>query len=453
MLSVYSTCLSVPDDGVRDTVTTSEFLELRLDGQEWDSKHHGRFTLIHPEECSADAFSHIDDKILMLIDGITVAWNYLNNTYAAWKLGGNATTPIEVSSHHFRLLLRKYSTYRKIFTNSEYAMYITNEGVYGVRFPEFEPILKGYVVLSKAMAAILPVFSFHHEAVYDLDPTSDLIPIHAFGPDICLPIDGDHPFIYDVRQKASKAEASIELAKRIAELELPPHIVESIQEYISSGYQFAQPEVQPLTYTDHIARQIEEQYVSSIATGNFTVSRIGSSNSTGPYSFPSSQPENAMHVHRYRFSFNPADPTKSTLERVSSQAAVTRGYPTNPGDVLFANYHEKCDGSTATLWRESLWDERDEVNRKTALLLSMSEVPVGPLPTERGKGTSEGNGNEVVLGELQLVPLLDLHLEGYQITPDGPYPGDCMVDAASARAVVLWTNDEEVAYVDVIDIE
>ena len=332
-------------------------------------------------------------------------------------------------------------------------MYITNEGVYGVRFPEFEPILKGYVVLSNATAMIPPSFSFHHEAVYDLDPTSDLIPIHAFGPDVCLPVDGDHPFIYDVRQKASKAEESTELAKRIAELELPPHIVESIQEYIANGYQFPQPEVQPLTYTDHIARQIEEQYVSSIATGNFIVSRIGSSDSTGPYSFPSSQPENAMHVHRYRFSFNPADPTKSALERVSSQTAITRGYPTNPGDVLFANYHEKCDGSTVTLWRESLWDENDEVNRKTALLLSMSEVPVGPIPTMKGKGTSEGSEDGVALGELQLVPLLDLHLEGYQITPNSPYPGDCMVDAASARAVVLWTNEEQAAYVDVIDVE
>ena len=84
-----------------DAVTTSEFLELRLDGQEWDSTYHGRFTLIHPEDCGADAFSHIDDKILMLIDGVTVAWNYINNTYAAWKLGGNASKPIEVSSPRF----------------------------------------------------------------------------------------------------------------------------------------------------------------------------------------------------------------------------------------------------------------------------------------------------------------------------------------------------------------
>lgn len=56
----------------------------------------GDFTLIHPENMSAGSFAVVEDKVVMLVSGVTIAWNFVDNTFAAWKLSTVATTPVEV---------------------------------------------------------------------------------------------------------------------------------------------------------------------------------------------------------------------------------------------------------------------------------------------------------------------------------------------------------------------
>ena len=137
------------------------------------------------------------------------------------------------------------------------------------------------------------------------------------------------------------------------------------------------------------------------------------------------------------------DATKDITAATSKISPVKKQVGKNEGqnEEALASLRRRMAGPSSA--KAGLATDQDEINRKGALLLSMSDIPMGPLP----KTTLSERG------ELPLVPLIDMHA-GNSFLDDGhPWAGDCIVDPASARVVILWVDDSAIAHVELIEVE
>lgn len=309
-------------------------------------------------------------------------------------------------------------------------MYITSEGIHGVRFPTFDSIASGYVVYGSIKTILHPDFSVFHRTKYNLTPM-DLAPVQVVVPNRVTPVDKDHPYVYDVRQAVAKPKPNNPSDSVEDKLDLlAPDLAQAVRYYRATG-QLPPESLSSGSEADEHGNEFMEGHIAQLAAGDFTVSVL--------------EPDPGMEVHRHRFLFNASDPAKSTLELVSSQKALVRDYMKRPSVSFFANYYEHCDGQTVTLWREGLWSlgEDDERYYYTgALNLSMSNIPTELGPT--GKAPSSDRG------ELSLVPLIDPQADSLL---DGRMIVDCLMDPASGKAAILWRDNLGIGSVDLMEIE
>lgn len=70
-------------------VTSFEFLEIFLnDDNIFYHNNHSCFTLLHPEDAYVSAYSIVGTIIVALVGATTVIWDYVENAYASWNIGG-----------------------------------------------------------------------------------------------------------------------------------------------------------------------------------------------------------------------------------------------------------------------------------------------------------------------------------------------------------------------------
>ncbi|KAF6745160.1 hypothetical protein DFP72DRAFT_926613 [Ephemerocybe angulata] len=259
-------------------MTTHEFVELSfsIEDHKFHAQSSGRFSLIHSSETQIQAHSVIGDKIISLIDDVTIVWDHKRDVYAGWKLEG-VSTPSE------------------IFCNEEYIIYITNEGVQGITFPEYVPVTSDFVTLASLAETVrTPTFTIPFERPYELTRT-DLVPNLAWGSDICVPVGSDRHFLFDIRQSSFAVATTGD--------PLPPDAD-------------------------------EDEFEESELTGTLT-------------------------INRYALNYDPQSPSSSSLSLISTMThswpKELDNYPQcYPAKYLSACYYQWCDGqqSTVTVWSD-----------------------------------------------------------------------------------------------------
>ncbi|KAF6742185.1 hypothetical protein DFP72DRAFT_939589 [Ephemerocybe angulata] len=260
-------------------MTTHEFVELSfsVEDHKFHAQSSGRFSLIRSSETQIQAHSVMGDKIISLVDDVTIVWDHKHDVYAGWKLGG-VSTPSE------------------IFCNEGYIIYITNEGVQGITFPEYVPVTNEFVTLASLAETVrTPTFSIPFERPYDLART-DSVPNLAWGSDICVPVGSDRQFVFDIRESSFTESRSGE--------PIPQDIINSNE-------------------------------------------------------FEDSQLTGTLSIHRYALKYHSQSPSSSSLSFIGTTTHTMPyegiNYPQcYPAKYLSACYYQWCDGpqSTVTVWSD-----------------------------------------------------------------------------------------------------
>ncbi|KAJ3550915.1 hypothetical protein NMY22_g141 [Coprinellus aureogranulatus] len=140
------------------------------------------FVLVYPSSILdiADGFNIItsDGKVVFQFYGVTVLWDYLQSTFASWRLDGA-------------------SDYMELFLVDDHLVYISETGARGILIsdcPNQTPMEGGFVDLGDQQPPVLtPSFTLPHEVPYNFSRWDVL------APDICRPFDENKALIYDIK--------------------------------------------------------------------------------------------------------------------------------------------------------------------------------------------------------------------------------------------------------------
>ncbi|KAF6743133.1 hypothetical protein DFP72DRAFT_1102080 [Ephemerocybe angulata] len=342
------------------------FLELRWTAEHTFTVHHlGSLALVHNLEISMQSLQSLSiagSRIIILLGDTTVVWDYQRNSYTGWRLMG-VSSPSE------------------LFSNDRYVLYLTNEGIHGVSFLDFNPIAGGYVKMDTLFAHLeSPVFSvYFKEGPYDLIGNT-LLPNKVWVSDSDIPIDGETDLNIYIRESSFTLKVDRESEALPSQLRPDGRW----EQELPGGYDI-----------DHFAD--DKLY-------------------------------GTLHVHRYTFSYCPSTPATSALTRVSTTKHTmppmrnSRYYSAECYAVRYfsAPFYQKCDGpeNAVTLWS----DGGDEV------FFGEGAKPVFlSFVDDRAEGSNK---------QAMIVPFINPRQFVTQ-----SWVVESEVCPASAKGVVMWEDD------------